>query len=251
MMKQSSIQIEEDHLCVISDLHLGNPAFLRSDYLKSFIMHLAREHTSLCINGDGVDLLQGTTRKLVKDLRSAVNSFKDFISQGSKKVYYVLGNHDTHLEPYLAELGIFSFTPFLEVISGGRRIHIEHGHAYDYRYNHFPKLFHNLSKVLGKLLIISPNLFHLFFKIEWFFHVRKNKKVNGSNSVLVDAHGNFSAARALFARGFDIVILAHTHLHGLHVMENGKIFANAGAWTSGKLHYLEIKHGAISLKEWY
>lgn len=104
MMKPSSIQIEEDHLCVISDLHLGNPAFLRSDYLKSFIKHLAREHTSLCINGDGVDLLQCTTRKLVKDLRSAVNSFKEFISQGSKKkVYYVLGNHDTHLEPYLAK----------------------------------------------------------------------------------------------------------------------------------------------------
>ena len=34
-------------------------------------------------------------------------------------------------------------------------------------------------------------------------------------------------------------------------MENGKIFANAGAWTSDKLHYLEIKQGDISLKEWY
>ncbi len=191
-------------------------------------------------------------QKISKRLTFGCQQFQGVHIPGKqKKVYYVLGNHDTHLEPYLAELGIFSFTPFLEVVSGGRRIHIEHGHAYDYRYNHFPKLFHNLSKVLGKLLIISPNLFHLFFKIEWYFHVRKNKKVNGSNSVLVDAHGNFSAARELFARGFDIVILAHTHLHGLQVMENGKIFANAGAWTSGKLHYLEIKQGAISLKEWY
>jgi UDP-2,3-diacylglucosamine pyrophosphatase LpxH len=250
-MNLSSIQIKEDHLCVISDLHLGNPAFLKSDYLKSFIMHLSRKGTNLCINGDGIDLLQCTTKKLVTDLRSAFTSLKYLISQGSKKIYYVLGNHDTHLEPYLAELDIFSFTPFLEVVSGGRRIHIEHGHHYDYRYNHFPKLFHNLSKILGKLLIISPNFFHLFFKIEWFFHVMKNKKVNGPNSVLVDTHTNFSAARELFARGFDIVILAHTHLHGLQVMENGKIFANAGAWTSEKLHYLEIKQGAISLKEWY
>jgi UDP-2,3-diacylglucosamine pyrophosphatase LpxH len=250
-MKRSGIQIKEDHLCVISDLHLGNPAFLRSDYLKSFIKHLSRKDASLCINGDGIDLLQCTTRKLVKDLRLAVKSLKDFISRGSKKIYYVVGNHDIHLEPYLAELDIFSFTPFLEVVSGGRRIHIEHGHAYDQRYNYFPKLYHHLSRVLGKLLIISPNLFHLFFRIEWFFHGRKNRKVNGPDSVLVDAHSNFSAARELFTRGFDIVILAHTHLHGLQVMENGKIFANAGAWTSDKLHYLEIKQGAISLREWY
>jgi UDP-2,3-diacylglucosamine pyrophosphatase LpxH len=250
-MKRYGIQVKEDHLCVISDLHLGNPAFLKSEYLKSFIKHLSRKGTSLCINGDGIDLLQCSTRKLVRDIRSAVRSLRDFISMGSKKIYYVLGNHDTHLEPYLGELGIFSFTPFLEVVSGGQRIHIEHGHIYDQRYRHFPKVYHHLSKVLGKLLIISPSFFHLFFRIEWFFHKLKNNKVNGRDSVLVDAHSNFSAARDLFNRGFDIVILAHTHLHGLQIMENGKIFANAGAWTSDKLHYLEIKQGAISLKEWY
>jgi len=251
MIKRPKTQVSEDNLCVISDLHLGNPAFLKSDYLRSFLKYLSRRNTSLCINGDGIDLLQCSTRKLVKDLRSAVNSLKDFISKGSKKIYYVLGNHDTHLEQYLAELGLFSFSPFLEVVSGERRIHIEHGHAYDRRYHHFPKVYHHLSKILGKLLIISPNLFHLFFRIEWFFHGMKNRKVNGRDSVLVDAHSNFSAARELFKRGFDIVILAHTHLHGLQVMENGKIFANAGAWTSDKLHYLEINKGAISLKEWY
>ena len=52
------------------------------------------------------------------------------------------------------------------------------------------------------------------------------------------------------ARGFDIVIFAHTHRHGLHVMEWGKILANAGAWTSENSRYLEIQDGAISLKEW-
>lgn len=250
-MKRSGIQANEEHLCVISDLHLGNPAFLKTDYLRSFLNHLSKKGSSLCINGDGIDLLQCSTRKLAKDLRSAVKSLKEFISRGSKKIYYVLGNHDIHSEPYLEEFGIFSFTPFLEVVSGGRRIHIEHGHIYDQRYHYFPKLYHNLAKILGKLLIISPKLFHLFFKIEWFFHEWKNRRVNGHDSIMVDAHSNFSAARELFAKGFDIVILAHTHLHGLKVLENGKIFANAGAWTSDKTHYLEIKKGSIRLREWY
>ena len=250
-MKRSITRIKEDHLCVISDLHLGNPAFLNGECLRSFLKHLSKIGTSLCINGDGFDLLQCSTHKLVKDMQLAVRSIKDFISRGSQKVYYILGNHDTHLEPYLAELGIFSFTPCLEVVSGESRIHIEHGHHYDRRFHYFPQLYNYLAQVLGKLLRISPKLFHLYFKIEWFLHELKNKKVNGRNSVMIDAHSNFSAARELFAKGFDIVILAHTHLHGLQVLENGKIFANAGAWTSDRIHYLEIKKGLISLKEWY
>ena len=67
---------------------------------------------------------------------------------------------------------------------------------------------------------------------------------------MLDAPGNLAAALQLFTRGFDIVILGHTHRQGLHIMEGGKIFANAGAWTSEKSHYLEIQQGAISLKEW-
>ena len=250
-MTRSGKQVNEDHLCVISDLHLGNPAFLKRDYLSSFLKYLTKKGTSLCINGDGIDLLQYSTKNLVRDIQSSLKSVKDFISRGSKSIYYVLGNHDIHLEPYLDKFGIFSFAPFLEVISGGRRIHIEHGHRFDERFHCFPGLYHHLSKVLGKLLIVSPKFFHIFFKIEWFFHALKNKKVNGRHSTLVEAPSNFTAAQKFFARGFDIVILAHTHLHGLQVLEDGKILANAGAWTADKIHYLEIKQGAISLKEWY
>lgn len=251
MMKRPAQQVNEDHLCVISDLHLGNPAFLKRDYLREFLNYISKKGSSLCINGDGIDLLQYSTDNLVRDIHSSIKSIKDIISRGRRKIYYVLGNHDIHLEPYLAKFGVFSFAPFLEVISGGRKIHIEHGHRFDERFHHFPGVYHHLSKVLGKLLLISPKFFHLFFKIEWFFHERKNKKINGRHSTMVEAPSNFTAAQKFFARGFDIVILAHTHLHGLQVLEGGKILANAGAWTSDKIHYLEIKNGSISLKEWY
>lgn len=250
-MNKSGIQIREEHLCVISDLHLGNPAFLKRDYLSSFIKHLSNKDTSLCINGDGVDLLQASTQKLLKDLQSAIKSLKDFLSRGRQKIYYVIGNHDIHLEGYLNKLGIFSVVPFLEVNSGDQRIHIEHGHLYDTRFRHFPRLYLHLARVLGKLLKLSPKFFHLYFKIEWLLHELANKKVNGIKSSLIDAPGNLRAALELFTRGFDIVILGHTHRHGLHVMEGGKILANAGAWTSDKSHYLEIQKGAISLKEWH
>jgi UDP-2,3-diacylglucosamine pyrophosphatase LpxH len=249
-MEKSMPYIREDHLCVISDLHLGNPAFLKRDYLRSFIKYLAKNGISLCINGDGVDLLQYSKQKLLIDFQTVINSLKDFVNRGGKKTYYVVGNHDFSFEAYLAEPGLFSILPSLRVVSGNRQIHIEHGHIYDTPFKHFPKLHLQLSKVLGKLLKVSPKFFHLYFKIEWFLHEMQNKKSNGRKSKMLDTSGNLSAALKFFSRGFDIVIFGHTHRHGLHVMDGGKILANAGAWTSEKSHYLEIQDGAISLKEW-
>jgi UDP-2,3-diacylglucosamine pyrophosphatase LpxH len=250
-MNKPDLQVNEENLCVISDLHLGNPAFLKADYLKTFIRHLSKNGASLCINGDFIDLLQFSPQKLVKELQSALKSLKEFFSKRGKKIYYVLGNHDIHLQDTLEKLDIFSIIPFMQVISGERRIYIEHGHNYDLRYRNFPRVYQQMAKLLGKLLKVSPKFFHLYFKIEWFLHGLKNRKVNGRNSPLLDAPSNLAAALKLFTRGFDIVILAHTHRHGLHILQDGKILANAGAWTSDKTHYLEIQSGSISLKEWH
>jgi UDP-2,3-diacylglucosamine pyrophosphatase LpxH len=248
-MKNSDIQVKEDHLCVISDLHLGNPAFKKKDYLRSFLHYFSKKGASLCINGDGFDLLQFSTSKLANDLQSAIISLKDFLSQGRKKLYYVNGNHDIHSEQYLSKSGICSVIPFLQLVSGDRQIHIEHGHIYDQRFRRFPRLYIHLSKVLGKLVKVSPKFFHLFFKIEWLLAELK-KKSHGLEGTLFDSPSNLAAALGFFTRGFDIVILAHTHRHGLHIIDDGKILANAGAWTSDKIHYLEIQEGAIHLKEW-
>ena len=97
------------------------------------------------------------------------------------------------------------------------------------------------------LYLFQP-FFHLFFHLEWWLY-GLNKK-NDPNSPLFDVPRNLSAALDFFARGFDIVILAHSHRHGLHLMEDGKVFANAGAWTSNRIHYLEIQGGSVELREW-
>jgi UDP-2,3-diacylglucosamine pyrophosphatase LpxH len=241
--------VNEDHFCVISDLHLGNPAFTKRDYLSSFLRFLSKQGASLCINGDGFDLLQSPAAKFAQDLQSAVKSFKDFLSPGQNRVYYVNGNHDIDSAIYLAKTGIGRGSPFLNLRSGNRRIHIEHGHRFDGRFKRFPRLYIHLARVLGKLLRVSPKFFHLYFKIEWCLYDLLSKS-NGDRCSLFDTPRNLTGAANFFTRGFDIVILAHTHRHGIHIMEDGKILANAGAWTSERIHYLEVKEGAVRLKEW-
>lgn len=186
---------------------------------------------------------------MAADLQLVLKSIKEFLSQGTSNIYYVRGNHDLQSETYLAKSGVCSAIPFLDVVSGDRRIHIEHGHLYDRRYQRFPGLHRQIARTLGKLLKITPQFFHLFFHLEWWLY-GLNKRAQGPENPLFDVPRNLRAALDFFAKGFDIVILAHSHRHGLHLLENGKIFANAGAWTSRHIHYLEIKGGAISLREW-
>ena len=217
--------------------------------MQSFLKYIGEKGASLCINGDGFDSLQSTTAKLSADLQSAFKSIKEFLSQGANNLYYVHGNHDLHWETHLAKSGLGAAVPFLNVVSGNRRIHIEHGHLYDRRFQRFPRLHQQIAKTLGKLLKISPEFFHLFFNLEWWFY-GLSRKTPTPKGTLFDVPRNLSAAVDLFAKGFDIVILAHSHRQGLHLMEDGKVFANAGAWTSDRIHYLEIKRGAIDLKEW-
>ena len=253
-MPESAIQVQEDHLCVISDLHLGNPIFRKNHSLGNFLKHLSRNGASLCINGDGMDLLQFSVPKFAKDILSAFRTLKDFFLNGRNKIYYVLGNHDVFMKTFLEESGLFPVVSRLEVVSGDKRIHIEHGHLHDYLFQNYLKIYIKMARFFGKFVRTCPELFHVYFKIEWFIEwlvfSLKNKTFRGHGDASQDSPKYFQAAREILSRGFDIVIFGHSHRHGLHVLEDGKIYANAGTWTSSRSHFLEILQGSISLQEW-
>lgn len=250
----SAIQVQEDHLCVISDLHMGNPIFRKNHSLANFLGHLAQNGTSLCVNGDGMDLLQFSIPKFAKDILETFKSIKDFFRSGTNEMYYVLGNHDVFLKTFLEDSGIFPVVSSLEVVSGDKRIHIEHGHLHDYLFRNYPKIYIKMARFFGKFIKIYPELFYLYFKIEWLMDCLafgfKNKKFRGYAASAEQSPKHLRAAREILSRGFDIVIFGHSHRHGLHVLEDGKIFANAGTWTTRRSHFLEICKGSISLKEW-
>jgi UDP-2,3-diacylglucosamine pyrophosphatase LpxH len=253
-MPEAAIQVQENHLCVISDLHLGNPIFRKNNSLRNFLRYLSKNGTSLCINGDGMDLLQFSIPKFAKDILSTFKTLQDFFHSGTNEIYYVLGNHDVFMKTFLEESGIFPVVSSLEVFSGDKRIHIEHGHLYDYVFQNYQKIYIKVAGFFGKLVRISPELFHAYFKIEqlleWLVFGLKNKKFQGLAGSSLDSPKHLQVAREILSRGFDIVIFGHSHRHGLHVLEDGKIYANAGAWTSQRSHFLEILNGSISLKEW-
>ena len=242
--------IKEDSLCVISDIHLGNPSFIQSKGFVSFLEHLSEQKTTLCINGDGFDLLQISFPKLMLDLPSVLKNISDFISVSGNKVYYIIGNHDINLENFLEDANILNVVPFLDVVSGGRRIRIEHGHLYDRFFINHPVLYTEMTKFAGMLLKLTPRIFHLYDKsTHYMASLMKNKK-NQPGDAPVDKRYYLDAVNGLFERGFDAVIFGHTHRPGLYKMDGDKRYANTGSWIGTKGYYIKIENGDISLLQW-
>ena len=94
------IEVEEDRLIVISDLHIGNPYSRASRNLSSFIDYVIEGNYSLCINGDGVDILQGRLGRLTQHGINVMHLLRKFEAAGGR-MYYVVGNHDIVLEHFL------------------------------------------------------------------------------------------------------------------------------------------------------
>jgi UDP-2,3-diacylglucosamine pyrophosphatase LpxH len=249
-MHRFNTLIKEDRLHVISDLHLGHPSFLQRDKLNSFLTYLAEKNTSLCINGDGIDLLQFSVPRVLDEVPSLLNGLKTFLSKGTNRIYYVIGNHDIYMESYLEYSGIFNVVPFLEVLSGDQRIHIEHGYLYDYSHIHFPRLMTQLTKLIGLFLTPSPALYHLYGRLNQLVFMLWNRIKTKQGTIPFDKPNLVAAATEICDRGFDAVIFGHSHYAGMEDFGENRKYANAGSWLADKIHYIEIDKGKMRLMEW-
>ncbi|MGB8995886.1 MAG: metallophosphoesterase, partial [Pseudonocardiaceae bacterium] len=118
-----NIEAAEEHLVVVSDLHLGNPASSARSRLPAFLDHIRNTGASVCINGDGFDMLQTSFNRLAADAIPVLNRLKALQAAG-RNIYYVVGNHDIVLEHFLEEWSLCRLSPFLNLRSGDRRIRI-------------------------------------------------------------------------------------------------------------------------------
>lgn len=270
--------IEEDKLYVVSDLHFGNPLFNKGTSFNSFLEFIAKKNASLCINGDGIDLALISIPKLMRDLPSLIKNIHNFLSGKESKIYFVIGNHDIYIETFLEDSSFFNVAPFLDVISGNKRIHIEHGHIYDRLFTHHPLI----DAYLHKLFRLIPSSYDLGIKTQIIYKLLRNKEIlnwlskdsksqissnenkritlyelikmaiagNPVRPFPIDSSNYIKAAKELLERGFDSVIFGHTHHPGCYVLGENQNYANSGCWIGKRNHYLEINNGEIILREW-
>lgn len=247
--------IREERLLVVSDVHLGNRLFRARRPFIDFLNYARSHHYNLCINGDGVDIVQTTLMQITRDLFECTGSIRKFSHDGLK-VYYTVGNHDIVLEHFLDDWEIIRLAPFLNLYSGDKRIRIEHGHLYDDQFVNHPRLYTAATRLGGLALRVHPSVYHLLEKsrtgverLQRMFRPRKGRDTVEDEAESIPDEPQMFRERALeiSRHGFDAVIFGHTHCWGQVRLNSESIYVNTGSWLF-EPHFAEIDSGEVTLK---
>jgi UDP-2,3-diacylglucosamine pyrophosphatase LpxH len=250
-----NIEAAEEQLVVISDLHLGNPASSARARLVGFLDHIRYTGASVCINGDGFDMLQTSFSRLVADAIPVLHRLKALQADG-RNIYYVVGNHDIVLEHFLEEWSLCRLSPFLNLRSGDRRIRIEHGHLYDPFFAQSPKLYGIATRLARYALFAVPDTYKLWAHAQRRLQDARRRRVGRAATADDNGHRHISflgspyheAASMILRRGFDAVVFGHTHLAEMVTLPEG-VYVNSGNWLSGAT-YVEITKGELVVRTW-
>ena len=241
---------------MVSDVHLGNPRYRPQRPFVDFLRYAYEHACPVCINGDGVDILQSSIVRLARDLVGCNREFARFAARGLP-IYYTVGNHDMALEQFLEDWGVIRVVPFLNLLSGDRRIRIEHGHLYDEMFVRYPRIYAGMTMLGAVTLRVSPAAFRLFHDLnrpvialgEWRHGSHKGtdeasalaRKISGERAAFI------RAAIEIAERGFDAVIFGHTHRQGYIELPSGAGYYNTGFWNNDP-YFAEVTRGEIVLK---
>lgn len=238
------IDAEVSRLFVISDLHLGNPASTAGRRLIDFLDHAADIGASVCVNGDGFDMLQTSFTRLVSASLPVLTALRRVRLAGGA-VLYVVGNHDIVLEHFLDNVLTIELSPFLNVRSGDRLIRIEHGHLYDPLFARHPRAYEVATKAAGIGLLVNADMYRAWTWAAMRVDERRRSRAGADVLALSYCH---EAAEMLLERGFDAVVFGHTHNAEVVELPSGTYF-NTGNWMRGS-SYVEIADGDVSLHTW-
>lgn len=231
-------------MVVISDLHLGNPFSNAKKKVVPFLKWAARHGFDICINGDGLEIVQANFSKVAFEVPEFFRILREVKNRGGE-IYYISGNHDIALEHFLEDWGVMKVSPFLNVASGDRRIRVEHGHIYDPFFVKHPILYETLTHLAGYLLKVHPQVYRLWISFE-----RLKSRLRARRTGVLGEPPTFrDAAIELSRRGFDAVVFGHTHHPGTSRLENGATYFNGGSWML-KPHFVIIEKGTVSLQVW-
>lgn len=238
------ISTSEAKLVVMSDLHLGNPFNRTKRLIVEFLIAAVDQEYSICINGDGLDIAQTSFVRLTREIPEVMSQLRRAKRRGLN-VFYCIGNHDILLEHLLDDWGLFTIVPFLNVTSGAKRFHIQHGHTYDPFYMGWPTTYEAGTYFARHVLDIWPRGYLLWMEMER----RVLPKLGGASGIPGEPATFVEAAREICRRGFDGVIFGHTHHPGVIELPGGGVYVNTGSWLM-RPHYAEIRDGELSLRSW-
>jgi UDP-2,3-diacylglucosamine hydrolase len=233
----------------ISDAHLGiNYRGLdqREKHLVSFFRSIRDTASHLFIVGDLFDFWIEYRFAIRPDYFILLHELRLLIENGAS-IYYLAGNHDFALGPFLEKtIGLHICPDHLDITLQGKRVHLFHGDGIlksDVGYRLWRAVLRNpINQKIYKCL--HPNIGIPIAKLfsgssRHFLANRWNEKKK---------HAYLRAAKHYLDNGADIIIMGHTHLPQLYTF-GGKIYCNTGEWLR-RYYYTTLERGKLTLWEY-
>lgn len=228
------------HALILSDLHLGARNSRHQLILGRLASQPLRHITHVILNGDVVDHLN------LEWFRSndwAVIRRLQQLAQEDRLIV-VQGNHD---KPKRASEGCISryllgdilnvdLKTELTVYIDGQRYLLVHGDQYDQTLN---------MTALGYVA-------EAFYRQTQRWHQPTSRWLKRqSKSILgIEQAVRLRAIKDAARRGFDGIILGHTHYAMIECDSNCIRYYNSGSWVDDVCHYLELRDDRLELKMW-
>lgn len=227
----------------ISDVHLENADDLKTRSVIRFFQEVVGRYQQLYILGDLFDVWPGTGAYLIRRFDPVIAAMGRLIATGCE-IHYLEGNHDFCLGEFFSKkLGICVYPREMDVTLGGRRTIMVHGDLEnpDERGNrHLRRVFR--SRPVQWLRSSAPD--------SWIFELgRKASNLSRSyqKEMLSEQRERVRAiyrraALRYFDRGFDMVLMGHTHIpDDYYTTHSGRAcrYVNLGTWVKN-YSYLEF-----------
>lgn len=226
----------------LGDAHL-NP-YHKDDTWEKFMALTEDPPEGLCLMGDFFDFFFGFKDRtyleaLYRDIAPAFWRLKE---RGTR-VLYLEGNHDFCLPPVVFDLPLEVYSFEATLVLSGLKFYLAHGDRFSWLPQRVPSLL--LKNPIARFFLrgIGPKVVVpvAFF---WARHSRGRPSDGGLRERLR------SLAEGKIKEGFDVVVLAHTHVAEVvhfHLGQRRGVYYNVGSFREGK--FLLFSEGRFSLQE--
>ncbi len=228
----------------IADAHIKGLKDPEMIILSTFLDDLEEVET-LVILGDLFDFWTGSNSVVLSEYKPLIKSLMDLHSHGTD-IIYIEGNHDFSMGEFFTEtLGASVHPNSAGLMLDGKRVYLSHGDTVNMNAGYW--LWRSfLRSSLFKFLtsIIPPET---VWNIAKDLSKKSRSRDYGSGKPAIERNLK-RFAELQIAKGFDVCILAHSHVGGVHdhlpTKENKYtgIYANPGGWINEK-SYLVYEDG--------
>jgi UDP-2,3-diacylglucosamine hydrolase len=205
-----------------SDTHLSERNNDTTRYVEGFIRNVCGKADLVFVLGDLFEFYHGYDGFIYPWYKGVVDALKGIVDQG-KRVYFVEGNHEFQMGRYFESYTGIRCSQGLEIDLEGKKVFIAHGDEFS-RYS-FSQLFK--SRAVSVLMdLFGPRLSWKMAMVVRFLLSNKKKRRNEKVRKRFRTY-----AQQKLNTGYDVVILAHSHISDRCDFQFGKekrLYLNTG-----------------------